>query len=108
MSESLDAADLSVQEAAAIDGATRWQTFAYVLLPMHVNAFLSYYLYSLESNFRDSVVLGIVGAGGIGVDLIAAVGLFKYRRVGVVVLTIILTALAVDLASRAIRGKLLR
>jgi len=106
MSETLDAADRPIREAAAIDGANRWQAFIHVLLPMHGNAFLSYYLYSVEANFRDAVVLGIVGAGGVGLELVTVVGLFQYERIGTVVLTIVLTALILDFASRALRSRL--
>ena len=107
MSEALDSADRPVQEAASIDGANRWQAFVYVLLPMHANAFTSYYLYAVEGNFRDAVVLGIVGAGGIGLELITVVGQFQYERVGTVVLTIVAVALALDFASRALRSRLM-
>jgi len=106
MSETLDSADRHVQEAASIDGASRWQTFAYVLLPMHTNAFLSYYLYSVEANFRDAMVLGVVGAGGIGLELMVVVGLFQYERIGTMILVIVSTALALDFASKWLRGKL--
>ena len=106
MSESLDAADRPIQEAAFIDGANRWQTFVHVLLPMYANASLSYYLYAVEANFRDAVVLGIVGAGGIGLELVTVVSLFQYERIGTVVLMIVLTALILDFASRGLRSRL--
>jgi len=108
MSESLDAADKSVREAAIMDGASRWETYAYVLLPMQVNAYLSFYLYYIESNFRSAVVLGVVGAGGIGLELITVIGMFKYHRIGLIVLLVIAVALALDFLSRWVRGRFLK
>ena len=107
MSESLDGSDKSLREAAAIDGASRWQAFQYVILPVHSKTFVAYYLYSIEAHFRDAVVLGIVGAGGIGLELIQVIGMFQYERIGTVVISIVLTALALDFASRGLRSRLM-
>jgi len=107
MSENMDAADRSVQEAAVIDGASPWQAFLYVLAPMQANAILSYYLYYLEANFREAVILGIVGAGGIGLELIAAIGGFKYHRTGLIVMVVIGTSLVLDFVSRVVRQRFL-
>jgi phosphonate transport system permease protein len=107
MSETLDAADRSVQEAAVIDGATQWQAFVHVLVPMQANAFLSYYLYYLEANFREAVILGIVGAGGIGLELIGAIGMFRYHRTGLIVVVVIGTSLVLDFISRLVRQRFL-
>ena len=67
---------------------------------------VSYTFYAFELNVRASTVLGYVGAGGIGVKLNEALGLFKYERVSIIILFIFVVVVLVDALSEAIRRRL--
>lgn len=107
LSEFLEAVDPLLLDAAAIDGASTWQTFWYILLPVEVNELLTLLLYYYEANFRGAAVLGFVGAGGIGMELAAAVGAFEYGRVSFIILLIIATDIVIDFLSRLLRSRAL-
>ena len=107
LSEAFEASDKDVLEASEIDGCTKLQTYFYVMIPMQMNALMSYLLYYYEANFRQATFLGIVGAGGIGLYLTTAVGLFDYGQVGMIVILIIFTSLLLDMTSRVIRSRYL-
>ena len=106
-SETFETADWDVVDAAYIDGCNKIQVYLKVMLPMEANSILSYLLYYYESNFRQASFLGIVGAGGVGLYLMTAVGLFDYGRVSILIIMIIGTALILDMISRTIRRKYL-
>lgn len=106
MSEAFEAADQDILDAAAIDGANKLQSCIYVLLPMQANAVLSFLLYRFESSFRAATLVGVVGAGGLGMQLTASMGLFDYGKTSMIIVTILVTVLALDVISRAIRSRL--
>ncbi len=106
-SETFETADWDVVDAAYIDGCNKIQVYLKVMLPMESNAVLSYLLYYYEANFRQASFLGIVGAGGVGLYLMSAVGLFDYGRVSILIIMIIGTALILDMISRTVRRKYL-
>ena len=107
LSEFLENVDPLLMDAAAIDGASTWQSFWYILLPVEINELLTLLLYYYEANFRGAAVLGFVGAGGIGMEMAAAVGSFDYGRVSFVIILIIVTDLVIDFLSRIIRSRAL-
>jgi phosphonate transport system permease protein len=107
LSETYEGTDREPLDAALVDGAGRWTSYIYVLVPMEANAAISYLMYYYESNFRAATILGIVGAGGIGIELTTSIGLFQHSRTGMVITMIVGTALAIDLVSRLIRSKYL-
>ena len=59
-------------------------------------------------NLRDSAVLGLVGAGGIGAPLIFAMNSYKWSEVGAILIGLVLLILLVEYGSNKIRGKLVR
>ncbi len=107
LSEFLEATDPLLLDAAAIDGASTWQCFWYILLPVEINELLTLLLYYYEANFRAAAILGFVGAGGIGMELAAAVGSFDYGRVSFVIILIVMTDVIIDFLSRILRSKAL-
>lgn len=106
MSEAFEAADQDILDAASIDGANKFQSCIYVLLPMQANAVLSFLLYRFESSFRAATLIGVVGAGGLGTQLTASMGLFDYGKTSMIILVILVTVLVLDVLSRAIRNRL--
>ena len=95
--ESIETIDLSPVEAATAVGANKLKVAVWAI---------SYTFYAFELNVRASTVLGYVGAGGIGVKLNEALGLFKYERVSIIILFIFAVVVLVDALSEAIRRRL--
>ena len=105
--EALDNVDPGPQDALKAHGASRWLLLFGVVLPLATPALLHTSLYSLERAIRASVVLGIVGAGGIGIELKVAMDLFEYRRAAAMVICILVVVVAVEAFGTWIRHKLL-
>jgi phosphonate transport system permease protein len=75
----------------------------YGVIPQVIPLWISFTLYRFESNVRSASVVGMVGAGGIGVVLWEIIRGFQYAETGAVMLIIILTVSAIDLISARIR-----
>jgi phosphonate transport system permease protein len=69
--------------------------------------FVSYFLFRFELNIRGAVVLGVVGAGGIGFLLQSYMKLFQYQRTCTVVLVILVLVMGLDIVSSRVRKKLI-
>jgi phosphonate transport system permease protein len=104
--EAIEHADGKPIEAAGAAGATRVQVVTHAVLPQVVPQLADVTIYRWEYHFRASTVLGIVGAGGIGFELIAALRLIRYDQVSAILLTILACVLVVDAIGAWLRGKL--
>ena len=96
-SEAIEQADPSPSEALFSTGADRLQVFVHVILPQCLPGFLDLVFYRWEFNFRSAIVLGAVGAGGIGTQLISALRLLDYGQVTALLLVIFVAVCGVDL-----------
>lgn len=94
-------------EAMRVDGADEYQVILYGLLPALASLFASYILYYFEANVRAATVLGLVGAGGIGLYLTQTIRLFKRHETLTVLLVILTAVIIIDSVSRVIRGRLI-
>jgi len=90
------AADPRPLEALRATGASRVSLAAFGLIPLKLSDALTYGLYELESAIRASVIVGAVGAGGIGAELVGSLNDFDYRRVTTLVITLVLLIVGVD------------
>ncbi len=106
LSETVDAVDPGPVEAAWAAGATRTQMVRRSVLPQVLPNYVAFVLYAFELNIRASTVIGIVGAGGIGNVLLAQVRFFNFENVGLVVLELFVLVLLIELASVALRRRL--
>jgi len=88
-------------------GASRIQVIFQGIIPEVLPSFVSYILYYFEHNIRAATVLGIVGAGGIGFELLTSLKLFKYREVSTIVLVILILITIVDKFSSLIRRRVI-
>jgi phosphonate transport system permease protein len=95
-SEVIEGIDRGPVEALEAVGAGRSATIRWAVLPQVLPMFISYFLYRFEINIRVAVVLGLVGAGGIGFLLQTYMNLARYQRVSVVVLSILVLVLTID------------
>jgi phosphonate transport system permease protein len=68
---------------------------------------ISYALYRFESNVRSAMVVGMVGAGGIGVVLYEAIRSFNYAQTSAVLLMVIVIVTLIDLASAWLRERVI-
>jgi phosphonate transport system permease protein len=99
--------DMKPVEGAIASGATRWQAIRYAVVPQVLSNFASYGLLRFEINVRGASVMGFVGAGGIGQDLIESIRKFYYSDVSAILLLIIATVMIIDMVTERIRHNLL-
>jgi phosphonate transport system permease protein len=85
-----------IMEAMRMDGASKSQSLYYGLLPEIAPLFISYILYYFEWALRVGTIMGLVGAGGLGLYLTMTIRLFKRQQTLAVVLVILFTVTAVD------------
>jgi len=99
--------DMKPVEGAIASGATRWQAIRYAAVPQVLPNFASYALLRFEINVRGASVMGFVGAGGIGQELITAIRKFYYSDVSAILLLIIATVMVIDIVTERIRHGLI-
>jgi phosphonate transport system permease protein len=105
-SETVDGVDLGPLEAADAAGATRVQRAWAAVVPQVLPGYLSYSLYVFELNLRASIVLGLVGAGGIGNIVNLTLSRLEWERMGAVILLLFAIVVVIDQASIAMRKRL--
>jgi phosphonate transport system permease protein len=105
-SETLEAVPNRPVEALRATGAGTLQAFLFGRFPQGVIGLTSLTLYQWECNIRSAAVLGLVGAGGIGQQIIISMNLFDYSKVATLVGATIVAVLVVDGLSTAIRRRL--
>jgi len=100
--------DTSVLESMESIGCTVFEKIRFGIIPQLSALFLSIVIYRFDMNLRDSAVLGLVGAGGIGAPLIFAMNSYKWSEVGAILIGLVLLILMVEYVSNKIRTKLVR
>ncbi|QOR71914.1 phosphonate ABC transporter, permease protein PhnE [Ruania alkalisoli] len=105
-SESIDAVDRGPIEAVEAAGGSRFQRGRYAVLPQVAPNYLSYCFYVFEINIRASAVLGMVGAGGLGVVINILVSRLQHEDLAAVVYALVVVVFILDQASRAVRRRL--
>lgn len=93
------------QLALSSSGAGRLKVLYYAVVPHVMPAWIAYVQYIFERNIRTATVLGIVGAGGIGMELIGRWDLFDYGHVATILLIIFITVVLLEAVSQRIRKK---
>lgn len=105
--ESIEALDMAAVHAVQSVGASPVQVFFNAVWPAVLPQFVSSHLYVWEFNIRDSTILGIIGAGGLGLLITEAAALFQWGRLSTVLLVVIALVVSFDAMSRGIRKALL-
>ncbi|MEO1317631.1 MAG: phosphonate ABC transporter, permease protein PhnE [Pseudomonadota bacterium] len=103
LAENIEEIDESQAEAIRATGASWWQVVNYGVQPQVMPRLIGLSLYRLDINFRESAVIGIVGAGGIGATLNTAIDRYEYDSAGAILLIIIVIVMAAEYASGHIR-----
>ncbi|MBV8615227.1 MAG: phosphonate ABC transporter, permease protein PhnE [Acetobacteraceae bacterium] len=104
--ETIEHMDMAPIDALALTGAKRVQIFSQGIVPSVLPSLLGISLYRLDENIRSSLVLGFVGAGGIGFQLLTAMNLFQYQEVSLLLIIIFIIVLAAERMSAALRERL--
>jgi phosphonate transport system permease protein len=102
-SEAVEAIDPRPVEGVRATGASALEEIFYGVIPQVMPLWISYSLYRFESNVRSASVVGMVGAGGIGVILYEVIRGFEYAQTCAVMLIIITFVSTIDLASARFR-----
>ncbi|SHF98376.1 phosphonate transport system permease protein [Microbulbifer donghaiensis] len=105
--EAIEEVDRGPIEAMESAGCSTSRIILFAILPQVLPAWLGVALYRLEANIRVSTILGMVGAGGIGFELMTTMKLFEYENTAACVLVILALVFAADLISARLR-KLVR
>lgn len=105
--ESIEAIDAKLIDSGLALGLTRMQTLVFGLGRTMLPRFLSVHFYIWEFNVRDSTVLGLIGAGGLGLLVSEAVSLFQWGRLATLLIAIVAMVALFDATSRKIRSDLL-
>ena len=99
--------DMKPVEGAVSTGAPWAVAMRFGALPQTLSNFVSYALLRFEINVRESAIMGFVGAGGIGMDLIEAIRKFYYSDVSAILLLILVTVMGIDTVTSKIRHRLI-
>jgi len=101
--EALEESDPKSAEAIAATGASRLQVVSYGIWPQVLPAFAGISVFRWDINIREATVLGLVGAGGIGIELNGAINTLEWSRVSVILLLIFAAVLAAEAVSARVR-----
>src|SRR5215468_7195960 len=105
-SEVVENADMKPVEGVRSTGASWVSCMRFAMLPQVIAGYASYALLRFEINVREASVMGFVGAGGIGTELVVAIRKFYYSDVSAILITIVITVFIIDIATGWLRGRL--
>lgn len=104
-SEVLENMQGNVKESILVTGATKLEAYRHGMVPQTFSNFTSLLLYRMESNIRNSTILGIIGAGGIGTALTMNINWRNWEQVGLLLLGVSIMIILIDRLSNCIRQK---
>jgi phosphonate transport system permease protein len=105
--ETVENVDMKPVEGVRSTGAGWISCMRFAVLPQVAAGYASYALLRFEINVREASVMGFVGAGGIGQELVVAIRKFYYSDVSAILLMVVLTVFVIDIGTGWIRGRLL-
>jgi phosphonate transport system permease protein len=105
--EAMEEVDTGPQEALRTAGAGRTGVIIGAVIPSALPSMIASSLFALEQATRSSVILGLVGAGGIGIELKASMDLFEYDQAATIIIAIFILVAGVERVSSALRARLI-
>jgi len=104
--ESIEEIDNGPLEALRSAGANQLQVIVFGVIPQAITAWIAVILYRFEVNLRSATVLGMVGAGGLGFELVASLKLFRYQETATCIVLITGMVILADMASNYLRRRI--
>lgn len=101
--ESIESLDMAAIDAVRATGADPLQVFTTTIWPTVLPQIIGHHLYVWEFNIRDSTILGLIGAGGLGLLIAEAVSLFQWGRLSTILIVVILLVTCFDTLSKRLR-----
>lgn len=105
--EAIEEIDPKQIEAISATGASRWQVMVYGIVPQIMPAFAGISVFRWDINIRESTVLGLVGAGGIGLQLQSSLNVLAWPQVALILLVILLAVVIGEWVSAKVRGAII-
>jgi phosphonate transport system permease protein len=105
--EAIENADPRQPEAIVATGGTRLAVIRFGLLPQVLPVLLAQTLYAFESNTRSAAILGVVGAGGIGLQIAERIKVRYWNEVSFIIILILITVALIDFLSARVRRRLI-
>ncbi len=103
--ESIETIDSDPMDAVRSIGVSKFQLIRYVVIPESASHLLGQMLYMFDYNVRQTSIIGIVGAGGIGFFIIQYIKFFEYGKAAMFMIVVLITVLIIDWVSVKIRDK---
>ncbi|MFC3852915.1 phosphonate ABC transporter, permease protein PhnE [Salinispirillum marinum] len=101
--EAIEETDVAQIEAITATGASRSQILNYGIVPQVLPAFFGISVFRWDINIRESAILGLVGAGGIGVQLQASMNVLAWPQVTLIILVVLATVVFSEWVSASVR-----
>jgi phosphonate transport system permease protein len=102
-SEAIEAADRKQVEGIRSSGGSALQEIRFGLLPQVIPVIAGQVLYFIESNTRSATIIGIVGAGGIGLQLAEQIRVLEWQKVSFIIVMILVAVAIIDWVSSKLR-----
>jgi phosphonate transport system permease protein len=102
--EIIESADAKEQEGVRAAGGRRLAEVRFGLLPQVLPVIAGQILYFIESNTRSATIIGVVGAGGIGLSLSEQIRVLEWKQVSFLILMILISVAAIDFISGRLRA----
>ena len=106
-SEAIEASDRKPVEGILASGGSRLHAIRFGILPQVAPVLIGQYLYYFESNTRSATIIGIVGAGGIGLQLSEQIRTLEWQTVCFIIIMILVTVSVIDLISSRLRSAII-
>ena len=105
--EAIEEIDKTEVEAITATGASRWQVMVYGIVPQIMPAFAGISVFRWDINIRESTVLGLVGAGGIGLQLQSSLNTLAWPQVTLILIVILVAVIVSEWVSAKVRGAII-
>ncbi|MFN3641836.1 MAG: phosphonate ABC transporter, permease protein PhnE [Gemmobacter sp.] len=105
--EAIEEVDTGAVEAVTATGASRLQTLDYAIVPQVLPAFWGITVFRWDINIRESAILGLVGAGGLGLKLQASLNVLAWPQVTMIILVILATVVLSEWVSAKVRAAII-
>lgn len=105
--EAIEEIDPKQVEAITATGASRWQVMVYGIVPQIMPTFAGVSVFRWDINIRESTVLGLVGAGGIGLQLQSSLNTLAWPQVALILLVILVAVIIGEWVSAKVRGAII-